>query len=218
MQKTVLIGDDCQIFSGKLATTETEGNGTAELGKGMYVITAIASSDSFFPTGLKVGDLLPAEGGEVLETGDKVRQLVLTEQADASGWSLSITREKIDVSLLKDEFKKYRYGKKDATGTISSMFTQGVTDQSNGLVGRTMKLVSIDDDGNYVISVPDDTPLYFLGYIRKTEVTGEVEDFIFCQIYMSDLTLGGATGSAQTFDTSFSLTGADPIFYSVEVV
>ena len=223
-----LIGDDCALYTGT-AGSELVGDASKTLdvlaggdagsgaGKGIAIITAKASSGSIWPSGMNVGEAGPVVGTETLATGDKCKLLNLTEVADAAGWNFSITRDKIDVSRLKHTFKKYRYGKKDGNGTIKSIFTLGVTDQSSGLVGQTMKLFT--KKGNTVtVNVPDDKSLYFLGYVRKSSVQGEVEDFMFAEIRLSNITLGGDTGSAQSYDSEFSLTGMDPVFYSVEVV
>ena len=222
VKELVLIGDDCEIFTGDLVETELVGDSTStvlDLGgtKGMYVVNAIAATDTFFPAGLAIGELCPIQGTEVLASGDKIQQLDLTTVADATGWSLPITRSEIETTLLKHSFKKYRFGKKDAQGTINSMFTQGVTDTEKGLVGKTMKLVS-QRGGTFEVSIPEDKSMYFLGYIRKSSVAGEIEDFIFAEINMSNVTLGGTTGNAQSYDSSFRLTGNDPVFYSLEVL
>lgn len=223
-----LIGDDSQIFTGALSGTELTGDNTKTLdelaggtagsgaGKGMYIITEFASGTTFWPEGMEVGELFPAVGTEILKTGDKCKKLDLSQIADASGWSLQITRTEVDVTRLKDSFKKYRYGKKDASGTLNSIFTIGVTDKATGLVGQTMKLFK--KIGNTItVTIPNDQNLYFLGYVRKTETGGETEDFVFGQITMSNITLGGQSGSAQSYDSSFRLTGVDPVFYSIDI-
>jgi hypothetical protein len=55
-----------------------------------------------------------------------------------------------------------------------------------------------------------------LGYTNKAALPEETEDFIFCQIYLYNVTLGGQSGSAQSYDASGRLTGLDPVFYSLE--
>lgn len=220
-----LIGDDSQIFSGKLNATELEGDGIktlAELqslvsdGGGMFIVTAKGTT-SFFPNLLKVGELYPASGEEVLKTGDKVKKLDLTHIADASSWDFSVTREKIETTRLIHRFKKYRLGKFDATGTLSSIFTVGITDANDGLISKTMKSFKKAANGTITITEVDDSPLYFLGYVRKTDVPGETEDFIFGQIYLHDMKFGGQSGSAQSYDSNMSLTGLDPVFYSIDI-
>lgn len=227
-----LVGDDGAFYTGNLGSTEYEGDGTKTLhvlvggsgatsgGDGMYIITAKAASGSVFPAGMKVGELYPALGSEVLADGDKVKKLDLTHVADCTGWSLQISQSEIDVTRLKDNFKKYRLGKKDASGTVNSILTLGVSDQNDGMIAKTMKTFRRAVSGNTsTVTVTDigNEPVYFLGYVNKTDVPGETEAFVFGQVYLYNITLGGSTGNAQSYDSSMRLTGMDPVFYSLDI-
>jgi len=221
-----LIGDDCQLFTGTPGT-EVTGDGTKTFdelaggtaasgkGKGYWIITAKAASSSFWPAGAKIGDIYPAAGSEVPATGDKCRLLALTQIADASGWSLAVSRSEVDVSRLKDEYKHYRMGKRDAQGTIKSIFTVGVTDGADGMISKTMRTFRKAAAGTVTITEIDNQPVYFLGYVRATETAGETAEFVFAKISLYNMTLGADTGAAQAYDTSFRL-AEDPTFYCVE--
>jgi len=231
-EEKALVGDDGAFYTGKLGSTEYEGDGTKTLnilvggagatsgGEGMYVITAKASSNSFFPAKAKVGELYPALGTEVLVAGDKLKKLSLTHVADCTGWQLDITQSEIDVTRLVDQFKKYRLGKKDASGTVNSIMTLGVSDEADGMIAKTIKTFRRKISGaNTTITITDvaNEPVYFLGYVNKTDVPGETEAFIFGQVYLFNVKLGGSTGNAQSFDSSMRLTGQDPVFYSLDI-
>lgn len=231
MEEKPLVGDDGAFFTAKLGQ-EYEGDGTKTLnvlvsgasatsgGDGMYIVTAKANSNSIFPSLLKVGELFPAVGTEVLASGDKVKKLDLTHVADCTGWQFQITQSEIDVTRLKDNFKKYRLGKKDATGTVNSILTLGVSDQADGMIAKTMKTfrrsISTSQTTITVTEIGND-PVYFLGYVNKTDVPGETEAFVFGQVYLYNITLGGSTGNAQSYDSSMRLTGNDPVFYSLDI-
>lgn len=231
MEEKPLVGDDGAFFTAKLGQ-EYEGDGTKTLnvlvsgasatsgGDGMYIVTAKANSNSIFPSLLKVGELFPAVGTEVLASGDKVKKLDLTHVADCTGWQFQITQSEIDVTRLKDNFKKYRLGKKDATGTVNSILTLGVSDQADGMIAKTMKTfrraISASQTTVTVTEIGND-PVYFLGYVNKTDVPGETEAFVFGQVYLYNITLGGSTGNAQSYDSSMRLTGNDPVFYSLDI-
>ena len=225
-----LVGDDGKFMTGKKGQTYT-GDGSSTLnvlvagtdatsgGDGMYIITAMGA-DTFFPEGMKIGELYPASGKEVLAEGDKIQKIDFTEVADCTGWQLQITQAEIDVTRLKDEFKKYRLGKKDATGTVNSIMTLGVSDEPDGMVGRNMKLFRREvKDGTetVTVSVPSGESLYFLGYLNMTDVPGETQAFVFAEIYLYNMNLGGSTGNAQSYDASMRLTGQDPVFYSLDI-
>ncbi|MBQ5998461.1 MAG: hypothetical protein IJL70_03220 [Treponema sp.] len=231
MEEKPLVGDDGAFFTAKLGQ-EYEGDGTKTLnvlvagtsatsgGDGMYIVTAKAATGSVFPSLLKVGELFPAVGTEVLASGDKVKKLDLTHVADCTGWQFQITQSEIDVTRLKDNFKKYRLGKKDATGTVNSILTLGVSDQADGMIAKTMKTfrrsISASQTTITVTEIGND-PVYFLGYVNKTDVPGETEAFVFGQVYLYNITLGGSTGNAQSYDSSMRLTGNDPVFYSLDI-
>ena len=228
-EKKTLIGDDSMIFTGDLGDTIYEGDGVktiSELAQGvaqladvkriMCVIASIAVNDSIFPKGLVIGDLYPAIGTEVTEAGDKFRILSVSHVADASSWSLSITQGEIDVTRLNDRFRKYRLGKKDAQLSLSSIFTLGESDLPGGVINRNMKLVRQESDGTYTVSDEANRALYMLGYVNKAALPEETDDFVFCQIYLYNVKVGGQSGSAQSYDASGRLTGMDPVFYSLE--
>ena len=227
-----LVGDDGAFYTGKLGSTEYEGDGTKTLhvlvggtgatsgGEGMFVITAKAASGSVFPDKAKVGELYPALGTEVLAVGDKVKKLALTHVADCTGWQIDITQSEIDVTRLVDKFKKYRLGKKDASGTVNSIMTLGVSDEADGMIAKTIKTFRRKISGQTTtVTITDvaNDPVYFLGYVNKTDVPGETEAFIFGQVYLFNVKLGGSTGNAQSFDSSMRLTGQDPVFYSLDI-
>ncbi len=218
-----LIGDDCQVFTGELNPTVLTGDGSKTLsqlvggdGKGFFIVQAKGES-SFFPTGLNVGEMMPCDGTEVLAAGDKVQKLELTLMGDASGWSGSVSRSEVAVTRLKHRWNKYRYGKSDMSLTINSITTLGVSDTAKGTLGKTFKLFKKEADGSITISNPEDLPVYFVGYIRKTNLPGETNAFMFAQITISGSGVGGALGSAQSQDLSCRLTGGDPVFYSIDI-
>ena len=229
--KKVLIGDDSMIFTGDLSDTEYSGDGVKTFAEViaadkikkianhyMCIVTAIADVDSIFPGGLAVGKLFPASGTEVPEVGDKFHVLKLSHVADCSSWSLSITQSEIDVTRLNDAFRKYRLGKKDAQLSLSSIFTVGESDQIGGVVNRSMQLIIKKRDGTFIVSDEANRALYMLGFVNKNKsvLPGEADDFVFANIYMYNVRLGGQSGSAQSYDASGRLTGMDPVFYSLE--
>lgn len=226
-----LVGDDGKFMTGKKGVIVT-GDGSKTLaalaaeaepgnpGAGYWLVNKIAASESAIPKGLKVGELYPTLGTEVLAVGDEVQKLNLTEVADCTGWNMSVTQSEIDVTRLKDKFKKYRLGKKDASGTCNSIMTLGVSDEPEGMIGRSMKLFRrefVNGQPKITVSEEANKSLYFIGWLRMTETPGETQAFVFGQIYLYNVNLGGSTGNAQSYDSSMRLTGIDPIFYSLDL-
>lgn len=230
-----LIGDDAQIFTGNISAYELAGDGEKTLdeliaacdealeedpnmtGTGFYLITAKAKTASFFPLKMNVDEMYPALGTEVLAAGDKVKRLNLSQLGDCAGWTMDINQDKVDTTVLADEYKKARPGKKDASGTLKQLFIQGITDEEDGMVDRTLKTFRRDANGNVTVSESLNRSLYMQGYINKAQCPGERDSFVFAQIYMYGMKLGADSGSAQSYDSNFSLTGKDPLFYSIDI-
>jgi hypothetical protein len=227
--KKVLIGDDSMIFTGDPGNTEYEGDGVKTIAElvaddklekianhFMCIITSISEADSIFPGGLAIDKLFPAAGNEVPEIGDKFKILKLNHVADCSSWSLSVTQGEIDVTRLNDKFRKYRLGKKDAQLSLSSIFTVGESDQQGGAINRSMQLVTKKNDGTFIVSDEANRSLFILGFVNRAALPEESDDFVFANIYLYNIRLGGQSGSAQSYDASGRLTGMDPVFYSLE--
>lgn len=221
-----LIGDDGDLYTGVLGE-ELSGDGTKTIAglaaatknsweRYFCLITAKTATASIFPDGLKAGEMFPALGTEVPAVGDKFRLLTMTECADLGSWKLEFTQETVDVTKLRDKTKKYRPGKSDAKGSAKTIFTQGVSDESGASVGRTMKVFKRDAAGKVTVTDQANEALYFIGYCNKAECVGERSDYVFAKIYMYNLSLGGDAGSAQSYDSSFTLVDLDPVFYNDE--
>ena len=211
----IITGDAIKTIDALIKEKKSEANG-----EGYYIIKKMAAESSVIPKGMKVGELYPALGTEVLATGDELQRLDLTKVGDCTGWEISITQSEIEVTRLKDHYKKYRLGKKDASGTVNSIMTLGESDRPEGMVGRSIKLFRRENtpEGSQKVTVTEEAnkALYFLGWVRETELAGETKAFIFGQVYLSNVKLGGQSGSAQSYDSNMRLTGPDPIFYSLD--
>ena len=92
----------------------------------------------------------------------------------------------------------------------------GESDQIGGAVNRSIKLVIQKKDGTFIVSDIANESLYMLGFVNRASLPGESDNFVFCQIYLYNVKLGGQSGSAQAYDASGRLTGMDPVFYSLE--
>ncbi len=230
MEKERLIGEDGKLVrvtpgvekvGDAVKTFDVHMGGTAGAGKGWWKITAIAATGSIFTTGVtgtfRVGDLFKADGSEVMATGDKAALVTITDLSDISSFETSFQRDKVEVTVLADGVKKYRYGKADVSGTIEGAMIVGVTDQDEGMISRFMRRIKYPNTGNVVISEVDNGPIYIMGIIQKDEATsGERHQFAFMQIELEGYKMGAKSGERQAWSSGFSCIGDDPVFYDVE--
>jgi len=226
-ENKTLIGDDATIEEVTLGT-EKVGDATKTLdelaggtvgskkGKGGWFITAKAAAGSVFGD-LLVGDYFPADGDEVMATGDKAKQITAKELLDASGWSANFTAQEVEITLLKHRVKKYRKGKADADGTLEGVFTLGVTGEAAGLVNQFLKVVQKSSTGTITVSTINSHPIYIRGVIRNTAISGETYAFLFGQIELFGVSLGAKAGSNQSYSSKFRFTGNDPVYYEEDI-
>jgi hypothetical protein len=227
MENITLIGDDATIeevsfgteqIGDALKTLDELAGGAAASGKGSggWIITAKKAVGSIFGA-LAVGDYFPATGTEIPTVGDKAKQVIAIPLLDSSGWSVSFSAKEVDVTLLRHKVMKYRKGKSDADGSLEGVFTLGVTGEAGGLLNQFLKVVHKDKLGAITISEANSHPLFIRGVIRDTNVSGETYAFLFAQIELFGVGLGGKSGSNQSYTSKFRFTGDDPVYYEEEI-
>lgn len=222
-----LIGDDATIEAMEFGIEKT-GDATktfdelaggtvgSKKGYGEWIITAKAATASIFED-LEIGDAYPADGDEVPAMGDKAKQAIGTPFLDASDWGADFTATEVPITLLKHKIKKYRKGKADAEGKLAGIFTLGVTGEAGGLANQFMKVVKKDATG-ITVSQVNSRPLFIKGVLRDTETPDETYAFIFAQIELFNIHMGGKSGEAQAYDCKFRFTGNDPVYYERVIV
>jgi hypothetical protein len=226
-EQITLIGDDATIEEITLGT-ERLGDGTKTFdelaggtpasgaGKGGWIITAKAATGSIFGA-LSVGDYFPADGDEIPAVGDRAKFVTATPLLDASGFSMSFSAQEVDITLLRHRVKKYRKGKADGEGTLEGVFTLPETGKANGLINQFLKTVHKSAAGVISVSEVNAHPIYIRGVIRDTSTPGEIYAFVFAQIELFGVSLGGKSGSSQAYSSKFRFVGADPVYYEQEI-
>lgn len=203
------IGDDGIV---KRATfgAEVKGDGITPLPVGSYLITSVGTP-SGFPSAL-MGGIDPA-GGDVIEvetsisivplTDDDVVTLVLEDQCDISSWRMDFTKEEVDVTTLCDFVKKYRAGKGDMAGTMTGIFTAGISDAIDGRLQEFLDIVRQDGAVSYSRYSQQDTIMLGFWYINDSRDIGADIMKVVAPFQFYGDGLGGELGSAQTFESPF---------------
>lgn len=123
--------------------------------------------------------------------------------AEVMSWSLTLPREKLDVSVMGDASKRYRLGMKDWSGTIGCRLDGGDRRQRS-LINQALAnnpqaftfvfYVNRDGSGNTSLTNPVDAAKYFRGdgYVELSNVSAElssIDDVEFNIIPAGDLTI-----------------------------
>lgn len=207
-----LIGDDGKLVRASVAATLTSGS----LTEGWYKIGTVASGTSAFGD-LVANDYYYAPTTVSLQAGDAAYAVSTTDLADLKGWSLALSADEVEVTVIKDTYKKYRKGKLDAQGTASFVFIKGETDAANGLASYFFKVAEINAAGA-VTSVTErsDDALLLIGYIDNEKTAGQYFIATAFEVEFFNFELPMNSSEAVEMEVPYRLVGdTDPIFYKV---
>ena len=209
-----LIGDDGKLVRGSLGAVET----TTFSADTWYKIKAKAASNSVFGD-LEINDFVRFPIDVSAASGDEAYSLTETDLVDLSGWSLSLSGDEVEVTVLADKFKKYRKGKLDANGTASFVFIKGETDQANSLSNYFFDNVEIAADGTVTKTDKLESSLYLVGYLDDTTTSGEVMLATVMEVEFFNFELPMNSSEAVNMEVPFRLIGdTDPILYRIHNV
>jgi hypothetical protein len=207
-----LIGDDGMLARGSVAAVATSGS----LAEGWYKIKDKAAVASAFGN-LLAGEFYYAPATVTLTAGDGAYAIALTDLADLKGWSLELAGDEVEVTVVKDTYKKYRKGKLDANGSASFVFIKGETDASNGLASYFFKVATINAAGvvTSVVNRSDDS-LLLIGYMDAEEASGQYFLATCFEVEFFNFSAPMNSSEAVEMEVPFRLVGdTDPILYKV---
>lgn len=201
-----LIGSDALLT--KLSFGSTLTSGTAAKGS-LYKIVA-KSGDAVFPAGFEVGGFWIGDGTATFSDTNSASLATATTVAEVSSFSFDISADEIEVTVLNDDQKKYRIGKKDVSGSIEGITF--VTSLANGtsLANRFFPLVNYD--GKTGVSTRHEvetSDLFIKAYLQKDNSKGETLVYALAQIQITSYNLGAAVADAQSFTANVRLIGRD---------
>jgi hypothetical protein len=207
-----LIGDDGKLVRASVGTAPL----TVLSGLNWFKIATKKTVGSDFGD-LAVGDYYYAPATKTVSGADAAYLVTTTDMADLSGWSLELSADEVEVTVMDDTYKKYRKGKLDANGTCSFVFIRGTTDASDGLARYFMKVATIDAAGavSSVTSRSSDS-LLLIGYLDKEETAGDYFLATAFEVEFMTFTLPMNSSEAVTMEVPYRLVGGtDPVLYKV---
>lgn len=208
-----LVGSDALLTTMSFGTPlET---GTATKGS-LYKIVA-KSGDTVFPAGFDAGDFWVGDGTATFSTTNSASLVTASTVAEVSSFSFDISADEIEVTVLQDDQKKYRVGKKDISGSIEGITF--VTSLANGssLANRFFKIVNFDDKYDGKVNDVNTGDLYVKAYLQKDNSEGETLVYLLAQVQLTSYNLGASVADAQSFTANVRLIGRDAIIMTEAV-
>lgn len=208
-----LVGSDALLTTcsfGKPVETGTATKGT------LYKIVA-KSGNTVFPDGYIVGDFWIGDGTATFTETNSASVVTEATVAEVSSFSFDISADEIEVTVLADDQKKYRTGKKDVSGSIEGITF--VTSLANGtsLANRFFKIVNYDGEGESTLNPVNTGDLFIKAYLQKDDSEGETLVYLLAQIQLTSYNLGAAVADAQSFTANVRLIGNDAVIFTEKV-
>ncbi len=179
------------------------------------VVTAKASSSSVF-TNYELNKPFFAVKAFTPATGDEVFKIPLYFLGQATGKSLSHSKNTTDVTMDYDSAtNNVTDGIVSTSGSISGMFiTEKIADTDTGvniLKSRFKSIIQIDKDGAVSKKDANTTEkdiIVFCWNLRNAKV-GDLLDIDVVPALITGLSIGGEYGSSQSFDIDFTGNASD---------
>ena len=207
-----LIGDDGQLVRATIATVLTSGT----FATGWWKIGTKAVAASRFGN-LLAGDLYYAPASVSGTAGDAAYAMTTASLVDLSGWSLELTGDEVEVTVLADTYKKYRKGKLDANGSASFVFIKGETDTAGNLANYFFKEAVITASGTVTVTARNNNSLFLIGYLDNELDSHEYKSVTAFEVEFFNFSLPMNSSEAVKMEVPFRLVGAvDPILYRIE--
>jgi hypothetical protein len=206
-----LTGADASFFKATVAAAATtSGTMTA----GAYYKIATVSGTTVYPTGYAIGDIFLGDSAKSFSAGNSAYLLTATQAMDVSSFSIDITADEVELTVLADGVKKYRKGKNDLSGTVEGINFISEMKTAGSFLNRFMKTASATSTNvvttlNGVVA----SDIYGVFYLQDDTTTGEIQAFMIAQVEFMGYKLGAAVGDAQSWSSPIRIIGNDPIVY-----
>lgn len=210
-----LVGSDAELRRATFGPTLVTGSAT----KGAWYKIVLKTGDTVFPAGYKNGDLIQGQASMTFSATNSAQLVTFTTVQDASSFSIELSADEIEVTVLADETKHYRRGKVDFSGTVEGITLISEAKKAGSILNRFLRTVVGDTAGNTAATLNEvDKSDYFIqGMLQKDDSAGETQAFIIAQVELFGYSLGAAVGDAQTWSSGIRVIGPDPVVYFMEV-
>ncbi len=210
-----LTGADATLYKYTPGTSALE-TGVATKGA-FYKIASKTTSASIFGD-FAVGQLWMGDGTSEFTATDTAYLMAETLIEDCSSFNFELNADEIEVTVLKDQVKKYRKGKSDMSGTITGINFISEMRKKGSVLNRFLTVVTGKSEHSTapVINDLESGDFYIKAYLNDETAVGETQAFLFGQVELFGYSLGAETSSAQSWSSGVRFIGDDPVVWIVD--
>lgn len=210
-----LVGSDALLTTMSFGSILTSGTAT----KGALYQIVAKDGNTVFPAGFEVGGFWLGDGTKTFSATNTAKLATAATVAEVSSYSFDISADEIEVTVLNDDQKKYRIGKKDVSGSIEGITF--VTSLADGTSLANYFFPIVNYNGTTGASTRHEVntgTLYIKAYLQKDDTVGETLVYALAQVNITSYNLGAAVADAQSFTANLRLIGNDMEIFTETVV
>jgi hypothetical protein len=214
-------GQKAQIFIDNFDASNVingTGSNTTTAKQKYFVIEKGAGSS--VPVSAGTFFIAPATGTQItLKTGDKLLS-IQEERFCKTTASFEFSMGSVDVGDDCDPGATISDGILSITGSLAGLFRYNDTTQefdivTDSVINRFFDIVEDDGAGNYEIHPRNDAQIYLLTLFNSGGAAGTTENWLFCPINISSMSVSLGNADPQSKELSFSKGEGTGIFYKV---
>lgn len=206
--------EESAIVTGSGINTTVAGQKYFVIGKGTGSNIPVVSGSMF---------IAPAGSTQItLVTGDKVFALNEDRFCKTSA-SFEFAMGSVDISDDCTPGATISDGITTITGSLAGLFnyddqTQEFDNVTDIIVNRFLDIIEDNGDGVYITQPRNDAQIYLLTLLNSGTKAGQVENWLFCPINITSMSISLGNADPQSKELSFSLGDGNPIIYRVPTV
>jgi hypothetical protein len=217
-----ITGQKAQVFIDNFDNSnvvEGTGSNTTVAKQKYFVIEKAAAGSVPVPAGSFFS--APASGTQItLKAGDKLLKIE-EERFCKTTASFEFSMGSVDVGDDCDPGATISDGMVSISGTLAGLFryddaTQEFDNITDFMINHFFDIVEDDGAGTYNIIARNDTQIYLLTLLNSGGGAGTTENWFFCPINISSMSVSLGNTDPQSKELSFSKGEGNPVFYKIQ--
>jgi hypothetical protein len=212
-------GQRAQVFIDAFEGSNVVTSGSTIAAQKYFVIAK--GTESNVPVTAGTFFVAPKSGTQItLKTGDKLFKIT-EERFCKTTASFEFSMGSVDVGDDCDPGATIADGIVTFSGSLAGLFrfddiTQDFDDVTDFIINHFFDVVEDSGTGTYTIHARNDAPIYLLTLFNSGSGTGTTENWFFCPINVSSMSVSLGNADAQGKELSFSKGEGTGVFYKIK--
>ena len=214
-----ITGAKAQVFISSFDNENILDTGTTTENTKYFVIEK--GSNSKIPTQAGTIFVSPKSGTQITLVPKDKLFIIDEERFCKTSANFSFSQGSIDISTDCQPGATIPDGIITVTGSLSGLFkyddvSNEFSDVTNIIVNKFLDVVEDDGNGVYELHPRDESQVYLLTLLNSNAKAGQTENWLFCPINLTSMSVALGNKEAQSHELSFSLGEGVPMIYKLQ--